>query len=152
MSEFYGNIYPFEITTLVNPFINTEKIFDNFIIDVENYTYNAKNTIFSISNNSTLSSFQVWNDYQNTNTVPLINDVTYKKIKRNYNINIGGSRVLDSNNDIFLSSNLYSYPNRHDITQRIKSNYIFAKFTYNNLQNYKLSIKNMSTLFRINLI
>jgi len=152
MSEFYGNIYPFEITTLVNPFINTEKIFDNFIIDVENYTYNAKNSIFSISNNSTLSSFQVWNDYQNTNTVPLINDVTYKKIKRNYNINIGGSRVLDSNNDIFLSSNLYSYPNRHDITQRIKSNYIFAKFTYNNLQNYKLSIKNMSTLFRINLI
>ncbi len=150
--EFYGTIYPSSVTAIVNPKFPVEKVFDNFVLNTKAYQDLGGYELPIITDERiTFDLFSVFNNYQNTGDRP-IDATTSRLIKRKWNIAIGGNRLSTTALNIFDTTNMANKA----YTERIKSNYIFAKFTYNNLipndevTNYRLVFESLITKYRIN--
>lgn len=155
--RFFNVIHPFRVDFIVNDGMSIEKIFDNFelntVFSKDTFIDNDEDTITIDQKDGTFTSYRCYNNYQNTNWIPLIKNQTIKRDKRRWNIAISGNRVKYLNNtnfDIFDPNNLYVYPDRYFIPQRLKSNYLFVNLQYDNLSNNKLILEDIKTTYRIN--
>ncbi len=150
--NYYGTQYPFEIEFISNENPTEEKIFDNLELNTECLipVQDENQVMYTTDQKKTFDYFRVNNDYQNTNNVPLILNKTLKRFKRVWNIAIGGNRVKDETKSIYLGSNLYAYPSRKPIPDRIKSNEAHIKLISNMAQKFKLTLKSLKVKYRIN--
>jgi hypothetical protein len=154
--SYFDVVSPFEIDYIANPNPAREKVFDNLELNTTSYRDNntsPNNLPFDIDQKQdTFTEIRVFNAYQNSNWVPL-NYFTVKRIKRIWNFTIQGNRVkyLNATNySIFDNANLYTYPDRKPIPDRIKSNYAFINLRYNNFNNNKLTLESVNNIFRQN--
>lgn len=149
--NYYGVQYPFELEFISNEG-QVEKIWDNIVLNTEclGKIQTPDQVMYTIDQNRSFDSYQVNNDYQNTNIVPLILNNTLKKLKRAWNIAIQGNRVKNGALSIYSSANLYTYPDRKAIPDRIKSNEIHVKLVSNMVQKFKLTLKSLIIKYRIN--
>lgn len=130
------------LTFVINPNPDIYKIFDNQEI---NNTANKNNNPFPLNQNyyfdkETFSTIQCWNDYQNTDKVPLVlatdfdtaNTYTNHIVKFNkgaYNTELPLDLVINPYDNIFISDNLdkNKFPK-----QRLVSKYLVTKYEYEN--------------------
>jgi len=112
--EFYGIIYPSFITLVVAPAADIPKIFTNI-------EYNSEVSLDDVQQPSeTISTLEIWNDYQTTGVIPLIVNSNIKRRLRHWRHTIG--RDSDSSNQ----------------RARMRDYAVFMKLSYNNNNNKRL--------------
>lgn len=139
---FYDVIYPTYIKYIVNDNPAYTKVFDNIVWDTQ-----AKNGIINI-NDDTWKSIRVTNDYQNTDTIPLVYDTNIKRKERSWQLAIPRNRVLytaSNSPDIYTDLS----PTAKPFGERIRDKYISVELTYDNNLNYQLLTNNIKTIYRI---
>lgn len=153
--SFFDQIGDFRIDFIVNPEPTIEKTWDNLewnTTSLTSGTVSSSDLPFIIDQKqNTFTSLRVFNSYQNTGFIPMT-PLTLKREKRIWRTQIRGNAVkyLPGNFNIFDQNNLYIFPNRYPINQRMKSNYIFINMLYDNQFDTKLTLENVSTYFRPN--
>jgi hypothetical protein len=155
--KFYNVIKPFRIDFVCNQPSAYEKVFDNIVLNTrsfkDNNTQIDDDYIWTVDDKAnTFTRYRVYNLYQNTNWVP-VDKKTTTRYKRLWFSKIQGNRVKylnGTNFDIFDSNNLFTYPDRYPIPQRIKSNYAFINLEYDNLNNNRLVLDDVEILMRVN--
>ncbi len=139
--QYYGVTYQSYIKFIVNEAGQFTKVFDNLVYDSQ-----AKNGIININDN-TWSSIRVTNDYQNSDTIPLVYNTNIKRKERSWQLAIPRNRVLYTSGN---SPNIYTdiSPTAKPFAERIRDKYLSIELTYDNTSNYQLLTNNVKTIFR----
>ncbi len=158
--EFYGTIYPFSISIVINQSASNEKVFDNIQVHAES-TVTTSNTKIQVYR-STGDTIEVYNDRQHTGVVDLIWNNTYgylparnearvQYLRSKYNIKVplnslisDANAIFDANGDL-ISANIDQDKLYRD---RMKGDYCIIKFIFDNENNYKLTLNEINTIFR----
>lgn len=115
-NNFYGISYPSSITFLANPGIDSDVVFSN-----ADYKMEAIDSSGNDLPNTTFSSIRLWNDYQDTGEVNLIQRSNIKRKFRNWNITFPRSM-----NGVLKTRD------------RIRNPWSYIKLTLNNPNGYKM--------------
>ena len=122
-NSFYGDVVPTEITLLVAPQGNMANIFTNI-------EYNSEVSFEDVQvYNETLSSLEIFNDYQETGIIPLIVGENIKRRMRHWRHVIG--RATDSSAS----------------RARIRDYSIFLKLSYTNSGNKRLVLHDVMVAY-----
>ena len=91
----------------------------------------------------TFDTFQMYNEYQNTGEILLNGNVKHKEDK--YYVVVPRDTVIDTSVSIFEPTNLDS---SKDFRQRMRSKFVFVKYTYNNQNDFRLIMNAINAIFR----
>jgi len=108
--EFYGELYDSEITLVLNPTADYATVFNNLELESE-VSINDVDQV-----NSTLTSMELWNDYQDTGKIPLVVNNSIKRRMRKWRITLP----------------------RDKTGARLRSNHVFLKLKFDNNNNKRL--------------
>lgn len=142
---------PSFVSFAVNENAPIEKVLTNLEFVAEGY---RKNTNISplydsraeIEFNDFFTSMRVYNSYQNTNFQPLANKS--RKHKTLWNVKVPTDLVINSNANIFASSNLASV--RPKFTKRLKDKWFIVDMVYDNSQNNKFVVQSAKAIYLVN--
>ena len=155
--EFYGVKFPSTVTTILGMHPQLEKVFNSIMLNTKVYNTTGVDRISEPILNDvreTFDKYLVYNTYQNTGE-RVVNSTNSRFIKRKWNLSIGGNKLVEQilpsglPNPAFISV-LDGAFEAKSYTERIKSNYAFAKFIYNNDDNYRLVTESLVYNFMIN--
>ena len=121
-NNFYNVYYPSYITLNVNPEADKDCIFNN--VEYKSEVYNNNEDL----SNDTLTSVQIWNEYQSSNLTPLVLNSNLSRKFRNWTITL---------------------PRNKNSRDRIRNPWIFLKLEFNNTLNKKLILHNMSIHYTV---
>lgn len=143
--SFYGNPpEPSSVSFLVNPDPTEEKVFTNMEMLVESFktTLGYEEPDFY----DFFDTMRVYDNYQNTDTLPLSNLST--KHKTIWDIKVPSDRVLDVTQPIFDVANLSTV--RPPLTRRMKDKWFMVDMVYNNTDNNKLVVHYNTAIYMPN--
>jgi len=112
-NQFYEIYYPSEITLMINPEANLDTVFDNIIFKSEVYKDNIDQF------DKTLTHIRLYNEYQDSNLIELINN-------RNGNLR---RKFRDWNIQL---------PRNANTRNRIRNPWCYLNLQFNNVDDYKL--------------
>ncbi len=156
---FYGNSVEDSILSIVvNKGFNDEKVFDNLVLDLD-----SSSTTKIQAYRGTGDTIQVYNHRQHTGVVNLVWSNTYglipdrdearvQMLRNNYNIKVPLNSLISDNNAIFdTNGNLINSNIDQDklFRDRIKGDFCIIQFNFNNSDNYKLTLNEINTIFRV---
>lgn len=158
--NFYNTIYPFSISILVNESFANEKVFDNIQMNANSVNESANSKIQVYRGNG--DTIEVFNNRQHTGVVDLVWNNNYgylpsrsearvQFLRNNYNIKVPLNSLINDGNAIFdndgnlINSNIDQNIQFRD---RIKGTYCVIKLTFSNIDNYKLTLNTINTIFR----
>jgi len=127
--EFYGTFYNSSITYLANGKSPLDKLYTNI-----EYNTDAVDTNGVDLRTDTFNKVSIWNEHQSTGEFDLIYNKNIKRRMRKWHITIPRAEKLTSTD-------------RND--SRIRSKYIYAKFSFLNNANKKISLDTMSFKFNV---
>ena len=128
----------------MNPDPTEEKVFTNMEMLVESFktTLGYEEPDFY----DFFDTIRVYDNYQNTDTLPLSNLST--KHKTIWDIKVPSDRVLDVTQPIFDAANLSTV--RPPLTRRMKDKWFMVDMTYNNTDNNKLVVHYNTAIYMPN--
>lgn len=110
-NKFFGVYYPSYVTLNVNPEADKDCIFNNLQYKSEVYINNTDQPV------STLTSVQLWNEYQNSNSKPLVLHSNLSRKFRDWKITL---------------------PREYNSLNRIRNSWVFLKLQFDNTTNKQL--------------
>lgn len=147
--HFDGSLNTSEITLVDNDKYPLVKVYDEVVYTSKSINYSGANPVDNPQD--TFNLFQVYTDYQNTDTWNLVYNGTknnasknlpVERKERNWSIQI--PRDASTGSNIFVSL---------DTTQlfadRIRNNYALIRLVYNNTNNYKITLPTLLVGYRI---
>jgi len=121
-NEFYEETYPSDITLLVNPSVDYDTVFNNIEYKHEMYLNDLDQV------NSTLTSIQSWNEYQDSGKIPLVINNNIKRKFREWRAQI---------------------PRHQKSMDRMRGPWIFLKLSFDNVNNKKMILHNIIIHFNV---
>jgi hypothetical protein len=152
--EFYGNTPSnSSITVTFNPDYSYTKVFDNLLWYSEVLDESGSSPVNQFSD--TFTTIQVYNDYQNSDTLDLAfktvvgaTDVVYDRRERGFALALPRNAVdtdVSSNPDIFDANNI---DQTLKFKSRIRDKYSVVVLTYDNASNYRFVCPYLSMKYR----
>lgn len=167
--NFFGTTYPSSITIVVNSGIGnsngksynidnfSQKVFDNIILSA-----NSESSTKIQGYRSVGDTLEVYNERQHTGVTSIIwnnlfgylptrSQVRGQLLRNGYNLKIPLDSLISDNNPIFDNSGNLITANINQnklFRNRIKGYYCEIKYTFSNIDNYKLTLNKIKTLFR----
>lgn len=144
-AQFYGTTpFPSKLSFILNSNPTTEKVLNNLEIVTEAFKPNGLETeldpLTQVDFYDFFDYIRVYDNYQNTDWVSLINNTIDLSSRLNYarkhksiwNIRVPSDIVLDVNANIFDPSNLAIPALRPKVTRRFKDKWFMVEFQYDN--------------------
>ena len=151
-AEFYGNKVVSYIKLLINDQYATSKVFDSLEYQSNSTTLNSNSIFESDYTNNTYDTFNTikcYNDYQNTDTIDLINKLNYQRKERSFTISLPRNSVNKSiDNNIFSITNL---TDRLLHRERLLDKYLYIDLKYNNTDGNVLNLPYLITNYRVSI-
>lgn len=155
--NFYGENFSSSISIVVNEGFNVQKTFDNLIL-----TFDSDSATKIQAYRGTGDTLEVYNDRQHSgvnailwsNTyglIPTRSQIKGQFLRNHYNLKIPLNALISDNNAIFDSSDALITSNIDQnklYRDRIKGNYCIIKLNFSNIDNFKITLNEIKTLFR----